>query len=350
MILITSRQSSKHLFPFSFGRSSPRLSSRFFIGHVDFGNPVNLTSRRRSSIGLIWPLSRGSIQPQRFSSHLATQPLAPTALLYPDHRTTVDDTSRITNATLVELVTEGKFGAAEYVRLQLEERGIAIDFHPIYEQAAIDSLRWGSPADRLENFTVWFSLVPEHHNSEQPYPFDDLRNVLFRSGAPAARLPTLLRFGIIAFSKGYLEPLYQEILVVLVRFGTPEVGAQFLEDTEKAAVHYTRTRNTGGIDGTSQRHRKIAIEVCCQAGWISQAIQIMQLPREFTIPPRTYSLLTDHVQDREALQTIERFRLRDLMRSGMSRLAQRPPHEPHMLAAPPCVYHRCINTIIDLLP
>ncbi|KAF5381310.1 hypothetical protein D9615_008382 [Tricholomella constricta] len=225
----------------------------------------------------------------------------------------VYDSLELSNESLLNYVKDGKFGAAERLRLQLVEHGIEIRPHPAYEQAAIANLAWSDMEQCVNNFTNWFSLIPEYDKNNPPIypgPFKDTRHVLMHAGSPSARLPLILRFGVISASKGYLQPMFHEILPILIRFASAEVGANWLHEMERAVVQYQSTANPREAAETARRYRAYGVEICCEAGWLDYAMSIVQLERDFTLPTRTYKLLIKLLQDAgrsDDIETIQNF-------------------------------------------
>ncbi|KAG5642082.1 hypothetical protein DXG03_003635 [Asterophora parasitica] len=255
---------------------------------------------------------------QRASSNSAIKHLisgtSTTHWLYNDAEP-VHESPQLANQGLLNLVKAGKYGAADRLRLELLDRGVEITPHPTYEQAAIANLTWSNMDQCLNHFETWFSLVPDYDKASPPVypgPFKDIRNVLVHAGSPSELLPLILRFGIISASKGYLRPMFYEILPILIRFTSSDDVAEWLVRVEQAAVQYQSQVNSGeALWKTSKRYRAYAVEICCQTGSLDYAVAILQLERDFTLPSRTYTLLTDLLQEAgrtNDIETVERFR------------------------------------------
>ncbi|RDB30819.1 hypothetical protein Hypma_005790 [Hypsizygus marmoreus] len=249
------------------------------------------------------PFARTVVVNRRSSSHSAIGHLisgsSTTAWLYDDAQQIPGNLPELSNEALVDLVQEKKYGAADRLRIQLLESGVEIEPHPIYEQAAISNLQWSNVDQCIAHFTTWFSFVPAYDHSNPPVypgPFIATRRALLQSGEPVVRLPVILRFGVIAASLGYVDPILQEILDLLVRFSTPEVGAAFMHDVENAAVQYWLARQPERADAASRNCRSLAIHCFCQAGWLSQAIQFMRLDRDYDFAQEMYILLLDSLR------------------------------------------------------
>ncbi|KAF8068708.1 hypothetical protein FPV67DRAFT_1668779 [Lyophyllum atratum] len=321
-------------------RAQSRLAAQ--TQPVGFPNGLRATSNPRRvhvlAPGYQTTKTRGlihgwTIAPRRCSSNSAIKHLisgtSPTSWLY-DEPTQVQESPQLSNATLVSLVKEDKIGAADRLRLQLVERGVDIEHHPIYEQAAIANLRWADPEQCLAHFTTWFSLVPEYDQSNPPShpgPFKEARRILIRSGSPSGRLPLILRFGIMCASKGYLQPMFDEILPIVVRFASADAGVRWLYDMERAAVQYQSTHYPREAEETARRYRNFAIEICCEAGWLDHAMSLVELERNFTLSNRTYTLLIQALEDggrRDVIKTVERHMNYDKSRLNLGDLKSMP--------------------------
>ncbi|KAG5634210.1 hypothetical protein H0H81_002879 [Sphagnurus paluster] len=227
-----------------------------------------------------------------------------TSWLY-DDPAQVHESPELSNNKIVNFIKEGKFGAADRLRLQLEERGVTITPHPVYEKAAIANLQWSDMEQCLNHFTTWFSLVPDYDKYNPPTypgPFKDVRHTLIHTGSPSKRLPLILRFGLLSASKGYLQPMFSEIVPILKRSATADVGANWLHDVERVAVQYS---NAGDAVTTARRYRACGVEICCEAGWLDHAISIVKLERKFTLPRRSYVLLLRSLRDAGRLDEVQ---------------------------------------------
>ncbi|GLB45222.1 hypothetical protein LshimejAT787_2001270 [Lyophyllum shimeji] len=264
----------------------------------------------------------------------------------------VEESPEVSNATLVGLVKDGKMGAADRLRLQLIERGIEIQPHAIYEQAAIANLRWADMEHCMEQFTTWFTLVPDYDPSKPPTPygpFKDTRDVLIHSGWPSARLPLILRFGIISASKGYLRPILHDILP-FIRFASPDGGARWLYEMEQAAVEYQSTHRPREAEETARRYRALTVDLCSQECWLDHALAIVRLERSFALPDRSYTLLIRALRNAGRLddvKEVERHLMHDALRDPLPNSPElkltspsRVPHHPSKSAVETPVDHK----------
>jgi PPR repeat len=236
--------------------------------------------------------------------HLASG-AATTSWLYDDPSIVFGPQGEVANSKLVKLVHEERYGAADRLRLQLQENGVPIQRHPVYRKAALAALQWEDL--HLDLFSVWFSLIPYINESKSTPGLDpvrDIRNSILRSGSPATRRSLVKRFALMCASKGYFHPIYNEVVNLVARFATPTEGAAFLLHYEEAVRQYHRDIHPECIKITGRRYRIAAIEVCAQAGWLDQALEILQLERDFALPNQTYGLLVQALHNEGRLGDI----------------------------------------------
>ncbi|KAG6900373.1 hypothetical protein C0993_011723 [Termitomyces sp. T159_Od127] len=206
------------------------------------------------------------------------------------------------NAILLNFVQTRKFAAAEQFRIRLVREGVKIIPHMAYEQAAISCIRWDNIEASLLDLETWFALVPARDPMDQTRPplsdtdanhFQDLRRIMFAS--PSTRLPVILFFGLLAATKGYIQPTVNETLPVLIRYAPVEVGICWLREMEEAILQYSAA--TPYFLDTLNHFRNLAIKVCCQAGWLSHAITIMTTNSQFELNISTRTLLHNALRD-----------------------------------------------------
>lgn len=242
---------------------------------------------------------------------------------------------------LLNFVQTRKFGAAGQFYIQLVHSGVKITPHMAYEQAAISCLRWDNIDASLVDFENWFSLVPARDPMDQTRPplsetdaehFKDLRRILFAS--PSTRLPVILFFGILSAAKGYIQPVVNETLPVLIRYAPVNVGTCWLREMEQAILQYLAA--TPYLSDTLNHFRDLSIKVCCQAGWLSYAMTILTTNPQFILSTSTRTLLRSalrHARRIEELSMLDRqvcpsnpWRPRTLVSStDVKPTPQRPP-------------------------
>ncbi|KAG6902164.1 hypothetical protein C0995_003638 [Termitomyces sp. Mi166 len=218
------------------------------------------------------------------------------------------------NTKLVNFVRTRKFAAADQLRIHLIHEGVEITPHPVYEQAAISCLRWDNIRASISDFKTWFFLIPACDPMDQSRRplletdadhFRDLRRILFAS--PSTRFPVILLFGIMAATKGYIQPMVNETLPVLIRYASANVGAIWLREMEQAITLYTAA--TPYLSDTVNDFRDLSIKVCCQAGWLSNAMAILTKNPQFELTTSTRTLLNNalrHAGRMEELSMLDR--------------------------------------------
>ncbi|KAH0578294.1 hypothetical protein J132_10980 [Termitomyces sp. J132] len=120
-----------------------------------------------------------------------------------------------------------------------------------------------SPSD----FNIWFSLIPVRNPMDLTRPplldtnadhFQDPKRVLFAS--PSTRLPVILLFGIMSAGKGYIQPVVNEILPVLIRYASTNIGAYQLREMEQAILQHSAA--TPYFSDTADHFRDLSIKDC----------------------------------------------------------------------------------------
>jgi hypothetical protein len=141
-------------------------------------------------------------------------------------------------------------------------------------------------------------------------------------------------------SKGYVYPIYDEVVNLVAQFATPTEGATFLLQYEEAIKQYYRDIHPERVKATERRYRIAAIEVCCQAGWLDEAVGIVQLERDFALPDQTYGLLLQTLHERRTgpIAIVEHLRLLDEFKRDTKGRLDSHPQLPKPTASVPSVY------------
>ncbi|KAF9456463.1 hypothetical protein BDZ94DRAFT_1241503 [Collybia nuda] len=233
---------------------------------------------------------------QRFASTLTSRKL-PTSIRYSKNPNSL--TAEQGNLKLVKLVQESQYGDANRLRLQLIDNGIEIRRHHTFEKAAVSALRWDNLDKCLEEFTAWFSLVPNADEAFPPSlfnPFQNIRHALLQSGLPSKRLPVILQFGLMSASKGYTEPIFREVFQCVAKYEIPKTCCTHMLKFEKAATQYQLDRNPTNAPAIAQKYRVMIIEICTQLGWLYLAYSIVRMKRDFPLPRQTTRFLLERVE------------------------------------------------------
>ena len=196
---------------------------------------------------------------------------------------------------LLQKVDAGSYAAAEELRAELVDLGISIPPSLIYEKAAINALRPKFTGNRLTTFVNWFSLLPDA--TVKPRKFRSIRNDLF-TRAHTPPIDIIMRFGIIAASKGHAKCVTREVIPAVVRFTEPAVSTRYLADFEEEAIRWKRSsalKRTGAKRGTliSKGIHSLAVRTQAIAGRLGEAVALLQAAqnRGVNISEFTYSML-----------------------------------------------------------
>src|ERR1700691_1871868 len=154
-----------------------------------------------------------------------------------------DDNVMTSVHIMLRMVEDGRYAAAEALRAELVDLEVTIPPSHIYERAARYALRPTFPGDRLAGFTNWFSLVPDA--TVKARKFRGLRARVF-ARAHIPQLDIIMRFGLIAASKGHARSITPDVISTVVRYAEPTVSTQYLASFEKEAMKWKR----GAIAGT----------------------------------------------------------------------------------------------------
>ncbi|KAI0350851.1 hypothetical protein OH77DRAFT_996056 [Trametes cingulata] len=148
---------------------------------------------------------------------------------------------------LKELVKAGKYEDATRVLGELVDMGVEIVPHPVYHFAACDALlnQNLSQDERVEAFAQWWSYFPPRTEvKDAPRSLKSVLALLSRND-PAPDIPLIIRFALLAASKGYAPLIAQEIITTVARYATAEVSLGFLEDFCATALDYEKSLAKG---------------------------------------------------------------------------------------------------------
>ncbi|KAF4583363.1 hypothetical protein EYR38_002113 [Pleurotus pulmonarius] len=137
---------------------------------------------------------------------------------------------------LIDLVQSQKYGEADHLLAEMTSLGISIPPSFVFEKAAEAVLRSPqSSEERLEQFSKWFSMIPDARMVGRR-KFYSMRRFFFLSRV--TNLSLIARFGVICASKGFAHDVYRFVFSPLMRYAGEEVSAQFLQDFEDAHQAY----------------------------------------------------------------------------------------------------------------
>lgn len=183
--------------------------------------------------------------------------------------------SESSSSPLIRLIRNGDYTGAKRLRADMIQHQLPIHPHPIFAwpaARAADSL--GDPAVRLKEFHEWISLLPVARDGEKRKPmFGRLVHCLSRNPRPDTQF--IIIFVLTCVSKGHLVHIPDRLIPLVVRFSTPSVSLQFLEDLASLV--------TENITLDKQMKRKIrfwcstAMEEYLRIGLIEEAIKALQM-------------------------------------------------------------------------
>ncbi|KZP26938.1 hypothetical protein FIBSPDRAFT_854280 [Athelia psychrophila] len=225
--------------------------------------------------------------------------------------------------TLLKEVQAGRWDSADTLRRELTETGVPIPHHRAFERAAIASL--SSP----DAFGSWLALVPDIRTHGKHRQLRKIRAALFAD--PPAHLESIMRFAIIAASKGYAHYVCVQAAASVVRHAPPDVAEQFLFRLAECQVK----EQQGG--GTRQRVKEmfgVAVRTHAGAGRLEDAVTLLQSirARGIAVSRFTYTMLMQRLTlagDEARLAIVQELA---------------PPHVPSILPTPTMTPHFSLDT------
>ncbi|KAJ7666167.1 hypothetical protein DFH06DRAFT_1323300 [Mycena polygramma] len=196
------------------------------------------------------------------------------------------------NRSLVNLVHQENYDAAERLRLSLVSDLVTIEPNPAYERAALAKIRWDNKQD-LQGFLTWLHLVPDNKNPARVVngPLTKTRNVLFRAGVPARNLLLITEFSLVCAVKGYAELVWDDLVPLMSTFEHADKAVAFFLSFEAAYRQYWFKYHPGRAEEAVSRQRHLLIMLCCDAGWFEEAVQIVLDSSAYRIPTALRQLL-----------------------------------------------------------
>ncbi|KAJ7598730.1 hypothetical protein C8J56DRAFT_172696 [Mycena floridula] len=205
---------------------------------------------------------------------------------------------------LSDLITDGDYEEARRLLKELLDTGATIPPSFIYEKAAqyTIGLPYNSQGDslhldyaqRLSDFTMWFSLIPDIEVTE-PHDFSTTHRLLF--GSIITQLDVIIRFGLICASKGYSDFVSSPVFSAITQYADPETSLQFLETYERNMEQFWIRTSKYLLSNRSWAFvRGLAIRGLARAGHIDQALSI--LPDETStkyVSLDTYQIVLDRL-------------------------------------------------------
>ncbi|KAJ7100215.1 hypothetical protein B0H15DRAFT_512944 [Mycena belliarum] len=181
------------------------------------------------------------------------------------------------NNFLVDSVQREKFATAEQLLLQLTSESIPIEPNPAYERAALAQIRWHGSQD-LAGFLKWLALVPDNEKPSRVEngPLTKTREMLFRTGTPARNLHIIKEFSLACAAKGYGQLVWDDLVRLMSGFEYAENAIPFFLAFEAAVLRYYAKYHPGFVEETASRQRYRLIMLCCDNGWLEQAVHLVE--------------------------------------------------------------------------
>ncbi|KAJ7823953.1 hypothetical protein B0H14DRAFT_1306625 [Mycena olivaceomarginata] len=185
--------------------------------------------------------------------------------------------AKLLNQQLVDSVNQENFAGAERLRLHLESECAPIEPNPVYERAALAQIHRHNKQD-LQGFLMWLRLVPDnkHPSRVENGPLTKTRNTLFRTGNPARNLLLITEFSLVCAAKGYGKLVWGDLVALMTRFQHADKAVAFFRSFETALLDYYAKYHPVFVEETASRQRYLLIMLCCEAGWLDEAVQIVQ--------------------------------------------------------------------------
>ena len=199
------------------------------------------------------------------------------------------------NDKLVNLARQAQYDEAYRLRNHLFQNKIQIKHHLVYEKPALASIdlgvgvgvgggRMNNNDEGLENFTLWFSLVPHRNelppsiitNQDRRYIYSDTRFSLLRCGNPRKYLRYIMVFGNIMAAKGFIHVSFISVARVVVRFASKEVVVDYFKRLENATYCYWEQQEEPEVGGPVLTwFWEVVVQLYLERGWLELAFEIV---------------------------------------------------------------------------
>ncbi|KAJ3512071.1 hypothetical protein NLJ89_g3730 [Agrocybe chaxingu] len=209
--------------------------------------------------------------------------------------TTTDEAHAAMQSTgvLVTLVEAGNYTQAYALLKEIQDLEIPIPNSDIYQAPAQAALKNDDlhPAQRVDAFGAWFSLVLAAHETEPGYEYEETRRLVTQ--AVVTDIPLIIQFTIIMARKGFADRVSHHTIPSIIRWTDWEVGQKFLDDfndANKAYIAELGPRNAGYlIRKTATNSRGTAIRALAYANRLDEAIRLLPDPDNPTFRLTTYT-------------------------------------------------------------
>ena len=194
---------------------------------------------------------------------------------------------------LAQLVTDHRYEEAYSLFVELRDLGVIIPPSRSYEQAALASLRL--PGASVSRFADWFSLIPPAHLAVSPRKFEEARRVILQT--PITNLSLVTSMALILASKGYADVISIHAVPLIIRYASPEISHQFLDDFMQAHRLYWNGHRPQDapymVKKTFTNVRGIAVRTLAFSRRLEEAVALLPDSRNstFRLTKYTYDVL-----------------------------------------------------------
>ncbi|PSR76602.1 hypothetical protein PHLCEN_2v8360 [Hermanssonia centrifuga] len=213
---------------------------------------------------------------------------------------------------LRSLIGERKYADAARAKGEMEELGITIEPHAIYQTAAMYALvkaPFKTKEERMAAFISWWSLVPDTSQKHYYYPRTSpiMSALLERTAIPNISL--IMQYAIAAAGKGLEGRVSKVIIPIVLRHSPPSISLIFLDKYRKSDLAYRLARiprrdvrATAACNFQNRKHFRgwyaLAIRTHCMAGRYSAAVATLKAARRsnLTIPEATYNFILGYLR------------------------------------------------------
>lgn len=221
----------------------------------------------------------------------------------PSYNTSASSSIQELNNKLVNLVKHAQYDEAYHLHNHLFENNVHINHHLVYEKAALASVELGKSDQGLENFIIWFSLVPDRNElpasltAQRQYIYSDTRFSLLRSGSPKAYLRYIMVFGNIMAAKGYTIVSFLDIARLVVRFGRKDPVVDYFKELEEATAYYYWEQEPEEGAWVLKWFWEVAVRLYVEKGWLDLAFEaVVEKDAMFRLSDNLLKLLSNKLE------------------------------------------------------
>ncbi|KIK06444.1 hypothetical protein K443DRAFT_674423 [Laccaria amethystina LaAM-08-1] len=235
---------------------------------------------------------------------------------------------------LAHLITDHRYEEAYSLFVELRDLGVVIPPSRFYEQAALASLR--VPEESVSRFADWFSLIPPAHLAVSPRKFEEVRRVILQT--PIINLHLVTSMALILASKGYADVISIHAVPLVIRYASPEMSRQFLDDFMQAHRLYWNSHRPQDapymMKKTFTNVRGIAIRALAFSRRLEEAVALLPDSHNstFRLTRYTYDVLLRGLRTTREHKVKQHIPLVMALRNQESTSIPAPHHSSDILA------------------